>query len=346
MRHGAVAAAGWRPGRGRNERTAVTEAITGVRVGAGSGRSAGAGQSRGRSEPGPVRAGAGSLSRRHRCRSEPADDGDDEAHDLGVGAVDGLVVLILRQQPLMTGLALEGLDRGLTVEQGRDDLSVVGGVLLAHDDPVVMADGGVDHRIADDLEQEHLTRADDLSRQGEDIVDLLLGQDRTAGGDATDDGNLDSVVRQLLELRPLGLLLFEGIDHFDGPRALRIAADIAETFELRELMGHARQRGESGGLAYLAAARRVAVGYDGAFDGLEGQTLTGSEAEIALTGRTLGNLNLIVITAGGSDLTGNILVARPASASFVLNHCSFPFVLFPAAERRDLRCGDSDVSAD
>src|SRR5699024_7018177 len=110
-------------------------------------------------------------------RSEPADDGDDEAQDLGVGAVDGLVVLILRQQPLMTGLALEGLDRGLTVEQGRDDLPVVSGVLLAHDDPVVVADGGLDHRIADDLEQEHLTRADDLSRQGEDIVDLLLGQD-------------------------------------------------------------------------------------------------------------------------------------------------------------------------
>src|SRR5690625_6849560 len=78
-------------------------------------------------------------------------------------------------------------------------------------------------------------------------------------------------------------------------------------------MGHARQRGESGGLADLAHARRVAVGHDGAFDGLEDQTLTGSEAEIALTGRTLGNLNLIVITAGGSDLTGNILVARPAS---------------------------------
>src|SRR5699024_6330238 len=159
---------------------------------------------------------------------------------------------------------------------------------------VVVADGGLDHRIADDLEQEHLTRADDLSRQGEDIVDLLLGQDRPTGGDATDDGNLDRIVRQLLELRPLGLLLFEGIDHFEGPRALRIAADIAETLELRELMGHARQRGESGGLADLAHARRVAVGHDGAFDGLEDQALTGSEAEIALTGRTLGNLNLIV----------------------------------------------------
>src|SRR5699024_5668639 len=59
MRRGAVAAAAWRPGRGRNERTPVAEAITGVRVGAGSGRAAGAGQSRGRSEPGPVGAGAG-----------------------------------------------------------------------------------------------------------------------------------------------------------------------------------------------------------------------------------------------------------------------------------------------
>src|SRR5699024_764493 len=171
-------------------------------------------------------------------------------------------------------------------------------------------------------------------------------QDRTAGGDATDDGHLDGVVRQLLELRALGLLLFERVDHFDGPRALRIAADVAEAFELRELMGHAGQRGESGGLADLAHARRVAVGDDGAFDGLEDQALTGSQAEVALAGRALRDLNLIVIAAGGSDLTGNILVARPASASFVLNHCSFPFVLFPAAERCDLRFGDSRVSAD
>src|SRR5699024_12341405 len=110
-------------------------------------------------------------------------------------------------------------------------------------------------------------------------------------------------------------------------------------------MGHARQRGESGGLADLAHARRVAVGYDGAFDGLEDQTLTGSEAEIALTGRTLGKLNLIVITAGGSDLTGNILVARPASASFVLKHCSFPYALFPAPDPRDPRARDSQLTA-
>src|SRR5699024_10946062 len=50
MNRGGAAAAAWRPGCGGNERTPVTEAITGVRVGAGSGRSAG-----------PVRAGAGSL---------------------------------------------------------------------------------------------------------------------------------------------------------------------------------------------------------------------------------------------------------------------------------------------
>src|ERR1700742_3267122 len=62
---------------------------------------------------------------------------------------DGIECRVVRHQPYLTARALERLDRGLTVEHGGDDVTVVGDILLPHHDPVTVADRGFDHRVAD-----------------------------------------------------------------------------------------------------------------------------------------------------------------------------------------------------
>src|SRR6478752_2799061 len=80
--------------------------------------------------PDPVIPG-GSDPPQHRCHLP--DDG-------GVGAVNGIVVGVVRQQPHLSVLALERLDRGLAVDQCCDDLAVLCRLLLADDDVVAVAD--------------------------------------------------------------------------------------------------------------------------------------------------------------------------------------------------------------
>ncbi len=53
-------------------------------------------------------------------------------------------------------------------------------MLLTHDHPVTVTDGGIHHRLADHLEQEQRTLADEFARQREDFLDGLLGQDGAA----------------------------------------------------------------------------------------------------------------------------------------------------------------------
>ena len=55
-----------------------------------------------------------------------------------------------------------------------------------------VADGRVDHRVADHLEDEQLPVADELARQRHDRLDLLLGEDRPAGGDAPLDSSRET----------------------------------------------------------------------------------------------------------------------------------------------------------
>ena len=107
-----------------------------------------------------------------------------------VVAEDRLVVGVVRHQPDVAVALLEGLDGRLAVEHGRDDVAVLGGRLLPDDHPVAVADRGVDHRVADHLEQEELAVADQLLGQREDVLDGLLGEDRSTGGDPADDGHV------------------------------------------------------------------------------------------------------------------------------------------------------------
>ena len=103
-------------------------------------------------------------------------------------------------------------------------------LLRAHDDPVAVADRGVDHRLADDLEDEQLALADELAGEREDLVDLLLGGDRDAGGDATDERHHRRVAdrvpvspasaRGRLDARQLD-------EHLEGAGPVRVAPEVA-----------------------------------------------------------------------------------------------------------------------
>lgn len=89
----------------------------------------------------------------------------------------------MRHQPHLTAGALERLDGGLAVQHRRDDVAVVGDVLLAHDHPVAVADRGLHHRVAHHFEQEQRALADQLARQREHVFDGFLGQDGSTGRD-------------------------------------------------------------------------------------------------------------------------------------------------------------------
>jgi len=78
------------------------------------------------------------------------------------------------------------LDGRLAVDHRGDDLTVLGDGLASDDDKVAVADRGVDHRVADDGQEEEVTVADELTGEREDLLDLLVGGDRDTGGDASD----------------------------------------------------------------------------------------------------------------------------------------------------------------
>src|SRR6476619_616309 len=63
--------------------------------------------------------------------SDPAQHRGYFTENRGVGAVDGIVGGVVRQQPHISVLALERLDRRLAVDHRGDDLAVLGGGLLA-----------------------------------------------------------------------------------------------------------------------------------------------------------------------------------------------------------------------
>ena len=106
-----------------------------------------------------------------------------------------------------------------------------------------------------DGEQEVGAAAERL-RHGDDVLDVLLGEERPAGRDAAeqrearhvDDGGpcIDALVTREL----------------DRTRLRGVAADQADTLEVREVRVDGRGRGEPHLLADLAHGRRVAVVVD------------------------------------------------------------------------------------
>jgi len=89
-----------------------------------------------------------------------AEDRYDLAENGGVVAEDRREGRVVGHQPDVPVALLEGLDGGLAVDHGRDDLAVLRVLLLADDHPVPVGDGRVDHRVACHLEHEQVALAD------------------------------------------------------------------------------------------------------------------------------------------------------------------------------------------
>src|SRR6478735_12585371 len=72
-------------------------------------------------------------------RSEAAEHRRHDAEDRGVVTRDRVVGVVVGEQPHVAVLALERLDGRLALDHRRDDLAVLGGLLLADDDVVAVA---------------------------------------------------------------------------------------------------------------------------------------------------------------------------------------------------------------
>ena len=132
--------------------------------------------------------------------------------------------------------------------------------------------------------------------QGHDVLDDLVGQDRSAGGDAADQRHHGRVGgagqfrnRQAADgAQAAGLLDPEifavpssrvsGISTSMARGALGVAPQVAELLELRELVGDAGEAGQADGVADFAHGRRVAVVRHGALDGFQDLLLPDGEA--------------------------------------------------------------------
>jgi hypothetical protein len=94
----------------------------------------------------------------------------------------------------VTVALLERLHGGFAVDHRRDDLAVLRVLLLANDYPVPVRDGGVDHRVAGDLQHEQAALAHELARQREDVLNLLIGGDRDTGRDPANKRHVSSLL--------------------------------------------------------------------------------------------------------------------------------------------------------
>src|ERR1044072_4521231 len=112
------------------------------------------------------------------------------AEDGRVVAGDRLIRGVVGEEPDMAVLALEALDGGLAFQHRGPDVAVLGDGLAPDGDPVAVADRGLDHRVTDDLQHEQLTVADELTGQGEHVLDRFLGEDRATGRDPADERNV------------------------------------------------------------------------------------------------------------------------------------------------------------
>src|SRR5262249_24891985 len=120
--------------------------------------------------------------------SERPEDSDHAAEYLDVLGVDGLERVVLGLEPDASVLAVEGLDgrlvRGLVVTRERDhDLAVAGRLLPRDDLEVAGEQPGMDHRVALDAQEELLAPARERLGDGDVLLDLLVGEQRAAGGD-------------------------------------------------------------------------------------------------------------------------------------------------------------------
>ena len=109
---------------------------------------------------------------------------------LGVKRLERAVLRLEADSTVL--LAMERLDgglvRGLVLSDERDDDIALARVILpADDDDVPVENAGLDHRLALDTKQEVGVSAEHLG-DGDPLLDVFLGEQRSACGDAADEG--------------------------------------------------------------------------------------------------------------------------------------------------------------
>ena len=180
----------------------------------------------------------------------------------------------MRQQPHVPVAALVGLHRRLAVDHRRDDLAVLGVRLLADDHPVAVADGGLHHRVTGHLQHEQVALAHEFAGEGEHVLQRLLGQDRTTGGDPADQGHVRGCRHRGL-VAAAGQLCRGGVDgvagqpDVEGARPVGVAAQPPLLLQHRELVGHRRGGGQPHRFTDLADRRGIAAALDGVADDLQ-----------------------------------------------------------------------------
>ena len=103
----------------------------------------------------------------------------------------------------------ESFDGGFTIDHGGDNFAFLGVLLGTDHDKVAIADGEVDHGVADDFEEEEFALADEGLGEWVDLFDVLFGKDWSTGGDAANEGDVDG----LFGLDGIGIV---GIGDFKG----------------------------------------------------------------------------------------------------------------------------------
>src|SRR5665213_1575104 len=153
------------------------------------------------------------------------------ADDVTIVGVDWRHGGVLRLQPHAPALAVEALDRRLTVDHRDHDLTVVRVRTGLDDDQIAVQDRRVDHRVALDPQHEPAGARAPRCRQDELLFEVLARGDRHAGRDAAEQ-------RQRRGRDPLRLALGPVGDQ--RPRLGGIAPQQAAALERLQMRLHRR----------------------------------------------------------------------------------------------------------
>ena len=149
---------------------------------------------------------------------------------------------------------VEGLHRGLlVVEAGHHQIAVVRRVLDPGHHAVAVEDAGVDHRVAADPQHEQVALAGELGREGERLLDVLVGQHAGARCHVADQ-------RHVADRPPFDGGAGRRVEaDLHGPRLAGVAADEAPVLEGGQVGVDGRRGGEADRRADLADRRWIAA---------------------------------------------------------------------------------------
>src|SRR5688500_7575226 len=197
-----------------------------------------------------------------------ADQPHDHAHDPEIlvrADVDDAELRILGHQVDPLAAAPTGLQRGVVADQGDHRVAVARVLLLADDDEVAVEDAPVPHALTLHAQREQVAAGEQVVER-EVALDVLLGQQERARGDATDERNARARAatlrharrasdRRRAEARPVAELA----QHADRARLAGGPLDVAVTDQLVEVETHAVRGAELELGLDLADGRREAM---------------------------------------------------------------------------------------